>query len=221
MKKLKKWLAEAKAIFYPKCVYGSLFPLVFSLKWSGLLPYKVVDQNFISSKTGYVVASINQLAFAYAFVLTIMKNTSFIECFFKTDISKVGNQLHFVVSIASMIIIYASCLLQKKQIKNIFDRLYRIDSKLNQLSFHLDYRRGFRYNFIALIFLWTFYYSFTLGSIALILSSNKKFQVHSWVSYFLPNFMVNLIVFMFVCVLKQIRSRYGGCNQVYKPFLFE
>lgn len=120
MKKLKKWLTEAKAILNPKNVYGSQFPLIFSLCCSGLVPYKVVDQNLKSTKKCYFIAGINQILFAYAFIVTIMSNTSFIECFFKTDISKVGNKLHFVVSIVSMVIIYVSCFSQRKQIKKSF-----------------------------------------------------------------------------------------------------
>lgn len=214
MKKLKKWLTEAKAILNPKNVYGSQFPLIFSLCFSGLVPYKVVDQNLKSTKICYFIAGINQIMFAYAFVVTIMSNRSFIECFFKTDISKVGNKLHFVVSIVSMVIIYVSCFSQRKQIKKVFDHLFRIDTKLKQLLFEPNYRRGFRYNSIVLIVFWTFYYLFIFGSITIGLSSNKEFQISSWVSYFLPNFKVTLVIFMFVCVLKQIKDRYVGFNQV-------
>lgn len=210
----KKCFNKTKAIIQPKNVYGSAFPLIFSLCCSGLVPYKVIRQNLESSKFCYFIAGINMVLFAFSFVVTIMNNTSFIECFFKTDISKVGNNINFAVSFLSMMIIYISCFVQRKQIKNVFDRLYEIDFQLKEFSFEVNHCRGFRYNCIALIVLWTVYYSFTIGSITMVLASKKTFHLTSWTSYFLPNFMLNLIVFMFVCVLKQIKNRYDGCNQV-------
>lgn len=214
MDKLKKCFKHAKSIFHPTNVYGSNFPLVFALRCSGLFPYKVVKQKLQRSKLSYFVAGINIIFFAISFVLTITKNTSFIECFFKSDITKVGNKLHFAVSFVSMIIIYISCFFQRKHVVNVLDRVFKIDVKLKELLFEVDYCQGFRYNFVALIVLWTVYYTFTIGSISMVLASKKTFYFHSWSSYFLPNFMLNLIIFMFVCVLKQIKNRYDGCIQV-------
>lgn len=219
MDKLRKCLNTVKALLKPINVYGSIFPLIFALCCSGLFPYKVNKQNLKSSRFCYFVASFNLILFAFSFVVSITKNTSFIECFFKSDISKVGNNIHFAVSFLSMIIIYISCFVRRKQIKNVFDGLFEIDLKMKKLSFEVNHYRGFRYNFIALLVLWTVYYSFTIGSIAMVLASKKTFHMHSWTSYFLTNFLLNLIVFMFVCVLKQIKNRYDGCKQV-KCFRF-
>lgn len=215
MDKLRKcWKKMGKDILNPKSVYGSHFPLIFSLCCSGLVPYKVVGLNLKRSKWCYLIGGVNQILFAFAFVQTIMKNTSFIECFFQSDISKVGNSIHFVVSFVSMIIIYASCFCQRMKVKKVFDRLFQIDLKLKILSFQQNYRQRFRYNCAALIVVWSVFYLLLIFGISMVYSSKKKFSLHSWVSYFLPNFMVNIIIFMFKCVLKQIRISFDGCNQV-------
>lgn len=201
-------------ISHPINVYGTQFPLIFALCCSGLVPYKVVKQKLKNSKFCYLVAGINLTLFAYSFVQTVVKNTSFIQSFFKSDTSKFGNTLYSFVSFVSMIIIYSSCFVHRKQMKNIFDHLFIIDLKLKKISFEISHRQGFRYNVFALIILWVVYYSFTIACISLVLVSNKTVFLHSWTSYFLPNFMLCLVVFMFVCVLKQIQNRYNGCNQV-------
>lgn len=223
MEKLTNCWKKLKSILHPKNVYGSQYPLVNSLNCSGLVPYRVVEQNILKRcKWCYFIASTNIIIFTYAFALTVKANTSFIECFFRNDLSKVGNNLHFVVSFLSMFTIYISCFYQRKKMKNVFDRLFQIDLKLKNLLTELSHRRGLRFNFIVLIVTWTVYYTFIVGSISMIVTTKKKFVVHSWVSYFLPNFMVNFIIMMFVCVMKQIKTRYEGCNQVcdknYKSF---
>ncbi len=216
MDKIKNFLKKATTLSNPKNVYGSQILLIFVLCCCGIVPFKVVARKSLKSSTWcYFIAGINHILFAYAFIVTIIENTSFIECFFKSEISKVGNKLHFFVSFVSMIIIYASCFYQKLKIKKVFDRLHHlIDNKLENLSLAVNHRDAFRYTGVALMVVSSLYFVFTFGSTSMIYRSKMKFMVHSWVSYSLPNFMVNLVIFMFVCVLKQIQMRYDGCNQV-------
>lgn len=214
MDKLKLCWKKLKEFSNPKNIYGSIFPLIFTLCCCGLVPYKVVGEDLKRTKWCYFIAGINQIMFAYVFVVTIVEDTTFIECFFKTDISKVGNKIHFFVSFASMAIIYTSCFYQRMKLKNVIERLHPIDLRLEKLAFEVEHRQGFRFICVALTVLWILYFLFTFGSLSMIFRYNKNFLMHTWVSYFLPNFMVNLIIFMLVCVLKQIGMRYAGCNKV-------
>lgn len=214
MSKLKSFPKKVRSILNPQNVYESHLPLIFSLCVGGLLPFKVAEQSLKSSKLCYCIAVINQIVFGYAFAQTLIANTSFIECFFQTDISKVGNSIHFAVSFLSMIIVYVSCFYQRKKFKTVLDRQHALDSKLKIFLHEPNHCRGFRYCLISVIVLWLLYVSFTLGGVLMVLQSKKKFYIHSWVSYFLPNLMVNLVIFMFTCVLKQIKTRYDRMNEV-------
>ncbi|XP_037033695.1 putative gustatory receptor 28b isoform X3 [Bradysia coprophila] len=214
MNKLKSIPTKIRSILQPKNVYESHWPLIFSLCCGGLLPFKVAEQSLKRSKWCYCVAVMNHIVFAYAFAQTLIQNTSFIECFFQTEISKVGNTLHFAVSFISMIIVYASCFCQRNKIKTVLDRQYALDSKLKVFLLEPNHSRGFRFGCVAITILWTLYVSFTFGGILMVLHSNKKFKIYSWVSYFLPNLMVNLVIFMFTCVLNQIKTRYDRMNEI-------
>ncbi|XP_037033694.1 putative gustatory receptor 28b isoform X2 [Bradysia coprophila] len=220
MEKLKAKCKQLKKWAYPTDIYSSQRPLAMTLILEGLFPFKIVDSEskraLRFSKIGYVVAAFHIVFFTTCFILTIYRQESFVVFFFPTDLTRVGGYLQFITSIVAMAAIFGSCLYSAKKIQMTMDNIVRIDEKFRLLAVKVDYMIGFKLNVGCVISFLIVNFAFTFLSFILLATAEKDtvpgFAV--WTSYFVPPFIISIVIIHFVCIAFQIKQRLSYANGI-------
>lgn len=212
-KRLKNWLN-------PTDIYSSQRLVSLTLSFEGLFPFKIVgnasNRLLRISKFGYALAAFHMLFFLTTFILTIWRRESFVLFFFATEITRLGGHIQFVTSFVAMAIIYGSCIYSSKKIKITIDNIFKIDEKFKLLDVEINHDVGFKMNVYCVIGFMVVNLAFSFLSFVLLATAEKDkvpgFAV--WTSFFVPPFIVSLIVIHFFCIACQIRQRFVYVNQV-------
>lgn len=193
-----------------------------TLIFEGLFPLKIVktdDDNGRTlriSKIGYAVAAFHVAFFSTCFILTIYRQQSFVVFFFPTDVTRLGGYLQFITSIVAMATIFGSCLYSANKIQMTMDNIVRIDEKLKMLDVKVNYMTGFKLNVGCVISFLMVNVFFTFLSFILLATAEKDavpgFAV--WTSYFMPAFIISIVIMHFVCIAYQIKQRWSHANEV-------
>ncbi len=211
---MKKWLN-------PTDIYSSQRLVSMTLSFDGLFPFKIVagetnGRTLKFSKFGLALAAFHILFFASSFTLTMWRQESFVVFFFPTEITRLGGYLQFGTSIVAMATIYGSCIYWSKKIQITLDNIARIDAKLKRLHVAIDYVVGFKLNVYCVIGFLVINFAFSTLSFILLATAEEGempgFAV--WSSYFMPTFIVSIVVIHFFCTIWEIKQRFVYVNQV-------
>lgn len=226
MEKLRSKCNRLIEWFNPTDIYTSQRPISLALSFKGLFPFKIVenadDRTLRISKFGYALAAFHISAFMISFIISIWRHNSFVIFFFPTEISRFGGQLQFLTSIVVMVSIYGSCTYSAKKIRIVMDNILKIDEKLKLLGLGIDHNVGFKLNVYFVIGFLAVNFTFTFLSFVLIATAEDDDNMPGfavWTSYFVPPFVVSLVVIYFLSIVYQIRQRFVHANQVSKMML--
>lgn len=218
MEKLRKKFRQLKAFLNPTDIYSSQRLVLLVLIFLGLFPFKIVGNGnkrlLRRSKIGYGLALFHVLSYLSSFILTIWRHESFVLFFFPTEITQFGGHLQFFTSIKVMIAIYASCLYSSNKIRIAMDKIHNIDRKFKLLDMDINHGVGFKLNIYCVSGFLAVNYAFSFLSFVLLATADEVPGFAVWTTYFVPPFIVTVIVFHFRCIGFQIRQRFIRVNQV-------
>lgn len=220
MDKLKAKCSRLKKCFNPTDIYSSQRPVLLTLFCKGLFPFKIAgnasNRTLRISKSGYALAAYHIVFFLVAFVVTLCRHESFALFFFPTDVTRLGGYLQFFTSIIAMATIYGSCIYSSKKLQILLANIFNIDKRFKLLNVEINHAVGFKLNIYCVIVFLIVNLSFTFLSYVLLASADEDkvpgFAV--WTSYFVPPFIISLLVMHFFCIMFQMKYRFVHLNQV-------
>lgn len=104
-------------------------------------------------------------------------------------------------------------LIEKNKFALWFHLMAKIDEQLKEIGVETDYKSTLKFIFCVLGFKFLFFIIYLIGSWILFKSADIYPNISCWISFFLPQLMISIIVFLFLCLVKQMKHRFLLLNK--------
>lgn len=217
-------LKSLKGYFNPTDIYMMLRPLIFVCTFSGVasirLSCKSQQKRLEVLALGLITTIMYISVFAICFIFTIYDKENFVRYIFRSDVSRIAGVIQLCISFFSMTINYTCSFVQRFKLIHIIEALAKIDERFMALGIRPDYKKSFNFIIGILVINVLSYVVYVFGSFGVIAAAEHQtdqdklpgFSV--WISYFLPHFVVSIVVIIFASIIRQIRNRLAYINEV-------
>lgn len=212
---MKKFI---KKLLYPSDLYESLRPLVFMLFVDGIPPYKLNSSaNANRSKRvilGRIIGSIYLAMFCVSYALTIGNLNIFTSFFMDYKLAQVVDTVLITSTLFAMFLVYLSAFVKKHHFCDIVKILVDVDTRLIKFGVNLNHRKSvlalMKFSAVTAVV----YFFYVIGSYQLLSMFNHRAYLYTWISYFMPHYILALILFKYLTITKIIRHRFATLNKV-------
>ncbi len=216
--------------FRPTNIYESQRPMLWTLNYLGLFPFKITGSRTSKRLTVSLIFSILSVVFFIFFfsccaILLIDENGAELITIARTSfITRFASIIKFFNLTGLMFLIYGSCLCLSKRIRCCMERIIKIDRKLSRIGVEIDYRKSFYFSislicFVILHITSSFVLSLWTNEIQIKEKPHLKFVV--WISFFTQHVTL-VIVSVVACyqasIASEINTRFEAMNRV--SFIF-
>lgn len=216
MTKISKFRKFISNSLNPSDLYEALRPLVLMLFISGIPPYELNP----SAKTnlskcvivGRFIGVLYMAIFITSFAMTIGDLTIVTSFFMAYGLSQVVDVILMTSTLFAMVLIYLSAFFKKYHFDDVVNILAKVDTRLTKIAIDLSHRKTIL-TFVKYISLTAVVYClYILGSYLLLNGSLDS--PFTWISYFVPHFIIAQTIVKYLTTTKIIRHRFATLNKV-------
>lgn len=222
-----KLLNPLREMVNPVDIYSAQQPLLNLSLISGIAPIKLVgnkenrrlEVNFF----GFVVLLIHLCLFGYCYIKTITIHDSIVSYFFKSEYQKIsvlGDTLQLCIGLIGIVTVFFYSLIQRNKFILWFHSMAKIDQQMLEVGVETDYKSTLKFISLVILVKFIFFNTYLVGSYLLFTTANIYPNYTCWISFFMPHFMISIILVLFVCLVKQMKHRFLLLNKVRKDLMF-
>lgn len=218
MKKISKFRKFINKLLHPKDLYESLWPLTVMLFISGIPPYETIATKMNCSTRvilGRIIGILYLAMFITSYALTVGNQNIFTSFFMSYQIAQIVDIVLMTSTLFAIFLVYLSTYLNKYHFSDILKILVDVDTRLSsKFGINLKHRR----TVLALVkfaaVTMVVYDLYVIGSYQLLSMFNHRAYLYTWISYFMPHYILALIFFKYLTITSIIRHRFTTLNKV-------
>ncbi|XP_037033693.1 putative gustatory receptor 28b isoform X1 [Bradysia coprophila] len=211
---------RVKQVFNPTDVYASQRLLLRGSLIYGLIPYRLVVKDGVSSLQtsvlGFIAAILSMITFGISFMATILNQMNLMEFFLQSPISNFGGNLNLITSFLSITSVYVCSLVLRKKLKRMLETLSCIDGKFVELGIDISHRNALWFNLKSCFVATVACGIYTATTIAFLLQrkSGNQRSYSVVVTHFWPYFVLTNLILTFLSFTRLICTRFKAVNQI-------